>query len=333
MITIKQVSELSGVSKSTVSRVITGKGAVSEASRKRVQSAVEQLGYRPNQVAQSLKRQQSDMIGLLTVHLGSPFYAGLMGGVQEALRDVGKDLIVASGYGTIEGEKRAVETLRSRGCDGLICFFEGEHPPEFLRLLSSQTPLVIVNRRDLESHHSCMSIDSYHGSCLATQYLVDHGHRDIVYFSGPNSLYDASQRLSGFVETLRQNNLEINESSILPGQYSPQSGYDRLIALASHRNKMPSAIFAADDDIAAGIYRAARELGLDIPNDLSIVGYDNSEFSEHMYPGLTTVSQPLIQLGMKAVDLLQNMLNGEEVGSSTITPSIVERGSVKIFNG
>ncbi|WP_119393974.1 LacI family DNA-binding transcriptional regulator [Salinibius halmophilus] len=333
MITIKQVSELSGVSKSTVSRVITGKGSVSAASRKRVEQAIEQLGYRPNQVAQSLKRQQSDMIGLLVVHLGSPFYAELMGGVQEALRELGKDLIVASGYGTIEGEKRAVETLRSRGCDGLICFFEGEHPPEYLRLLSNQMPIVVLNRRDLEEMFSCISIDNYHGSCLATQHLIDNGHRDIVYFSGPNSLYDANQRLSGFVDTMRKNGLTVDEGSIVTGQYSPDSGYERLLQLSKHRQQLPSAIYAADDDIAAGVYRAARELGVDIPGDLSIIGYDNADFSQHMYPGLTTIKQPLKDLGKQSVILMQSLLQQEHVDSETIKPEVIERKSVKLNNG
>lgn len=333
MITIKQVSELSGVSKSTVSRVITGKGSVSPASRKRVEQAIAQLGYRPNQVAQSLKRQQSDMIGLLVVHLGSPFYAQLMGGVQQALGELGKDLIVASGYGTVEGEKRAVETLRSRGCDGLICFIEGEHPPEYLRLLSAQTPTVILNRRDFEERFTCISIDNYHGSCLATQHLIDNGHQDIVYFSGPNSLYDANQRLAGFVDTMRQNQLTVGEGSIIPGQYSPDSGYERFIALSKHRSKLPSAIYAADDDIAAGIYRAARELGVDIPKDISVMGYDNADFSRHMYPGLTTVQQPLKALGEQSVTLMHSLLEKQSVSSVTIKPEIIERGSVQLHNG
>lgn len=333
MITIKQVSELSGVSKSTVSRVISGKGQVSKTAREKVTAAIEQLGYRPNQIAQSLKRQKSDMIGLLTVHLGSPFYAELMGGAQERLRMAGKDLIVASGYGTLEGEQAAIQMLCSRGCDGLICFIEGEHSLADLRMLSRQIPLVILNRHDLASHLTCLSIDNYHGSQVATQYLLDRGHRDIVYFSGPTHLPDAKQRLNGFIDTMYAYGIEVSDEQVVPGEYSPKSGYQRFSQLVSQRRQLPSAIYAGDDDIAAGIFHCARELGIDIPNELSVIGYDNSGFAGHMYPGLTTVTQPMRRLGEQAVDVLSALLTQQTPDSVTIRPQLFERDSVMANHG
>jgi LacI family transcriptional regulator len=332
MVTIKQVSELSGVSKSTVSRVVANNGQVSAAAREKVEKAIEQLGYRPNSFAQGLVNKRSNVIGVVVVNVGSPFYCELLGGIQDVFHGTDKHLMVTSGYGTKKDEAKVVSSLLDRQVDGLILFLEGEfNKSEFKKLVGSDLPVVFMGRDGEKLGSNSVQVNNVKGGRMAAQHLIESGHRKIVHLAGPQHYHDAQDRLKGFWEAVdTSESLDRNDCIILSGEYSEEFGYSAIYELHGKGIEY-TAICSGDDDIAAGCYVALRELGKHIPNDISIIGYDDNVHAKHMYPALTTIRQPINEVGRQASQRIIDMLSSgsNSMVNSVITPTLVERQSVK----
>jgi LacI family transcriptional regulator len=328
MANIYEVAELAGVSLATVSRVINPGAKVSEKTRQKVLSAMQQLGFQPNSIAQSLATRSSNSVGVLVSELHGPFFGAMLSAIEETLKAAGKFVLVAAGHSKEDQEREAIRFLVSRNCDALIVHCE-RLPDKFLVDHDHEkTPLVVMNRkvRGLADH--CFSLNNEIGGFLATRSLLRHKHRKIAYISGPLDWVDAKQRLAGHKRALAEAGVKFDERLLFEGDYHETGGQDALNALFA--KEIPfTALVCANDEMAAGAMAAAHERGLDLPRELSIVGYDDAPISRYVYPKLTTVHYPIADMGrMAARWVLRNVYEQEHVVQQVFEPELVERDSV-----
>ncbi|HAA96576.1 MAG TPA: LacI family transcriptional regulator, partial [Alteromonas macleodii] len=295
MPTIYQVAERAGVSLSTVSRVLNGKASVNKVLKERVEKAVKELNYRPNSVARSLANNRTDSVGVLVPELNAPFFGDLMQAVESTLRAADKHVIISVGRNCLETEKDAVEFLISRNCDALIMHAEALSDEYLLELNQSKLPVALVNRQVEGLPEACTSLDNEKGGYLATRHLLELGHKDIAYISGPTDKCDASLRLEGHKRALSEAGLPINPQLIFNGDYSEEDGKIGLLELMA-RDMPFTALVCANDWMASGAISCARDLGMSLPHDLSVVGFDDVVFAHHVFPRLTTVSNPIAEM-------------------------------------
>ena len=233
MITIKEVSELAGVSQATVSRVINGSDRVKEATRNKVRAAMASLGYQPNSAAQSLASSRSNTLGMVVSSLEGPFYGPVMSGVEEELRRLNKHVIIASGHGTEDGEKEAVQYLSNRQVDGLILLTECLEP-DYLLALDKKIPIYLINHHIEGLEHRNMWLDNEGGSYGATRYLIEQGHTQIVYIGGQPHKQDANERTAGFIRAMTEAKLPIDKHAISRTIFEVQGGVDGLNTIHQH---------------------------------------------------------------------------------------------------
>ena len=330
MVTIKQVSALSGVSKSTVSRVIANNGAVSKKAREKVDAAIIELGYRPNSFARSLKSNKSNVVGVVVVNMGSAFYADVLGGIQKAFIDSDKQLMVSSGFGDKQIEFDAISSLIDRQCDGLLLYIEGDFDKaELKQLCNRDIPIVLMGRDGTAFGYNSVQVDNQSGGYVATNTLIEAGRRKIVHLAGPQYLVDARDRLNSFWQAIKDAGIDKQQCCAIVGSYTEQFGYQATKTLLEQGTDF-DAICAGDDDIAAGVYMALREAGIKIPDDIAVVGYDDNFHARHMNPPLTSMRQPIEEIGLQAGTLLLKMMQGEQSDNinKVLDATLVQRGSI-----
>lgn len=330
MATITDVSKKAGVSRSTVSRLIAGNGYVSDEARKAVEAAIQELGYRPNTMARGLRSNRSDIIGGVVVNVSSPFYAQMIGGMQETARGAGKSIIVASGYADRDEEAHAIVELLDRACDGLILYLENALREDVLEIVArSRTPVVTVGGNECPPARARVTIDNAAGAQAGMRLLLDQGHRQIVYLSGGTIYRDTHERLSGIDAALAEIGLCRDDIHVEHGSFSETFGQEATARLLIERPDI-TAIFAGDDDVAAGALLALKAAGKRVPEDVSLLGFDDNFHARHLTPGLTTVRQPVDEAGRVATRLLLSILDGEPVAEPVITipTELIRRHSV-----
>lgn len=330
MVTINDVSRRAGVSRSTVSRVIADNGYVSEAKRKLIEAAIAELGYRPNTMARGLRSNRSNMIGGVVVDVASPFYAQMVGGMQKAARAAGKSVLIASGYADQAEESRAIIELIDRSCDGLLLYLENpirEDVADIIR--TSRTPVVTIGGDEYPVARAAVRIDNFTGALEAMRLLLAEGHRHIAYLSGGLMYRDTRDRLRGIRAALQEKGLTIDDIYVEHGDFEERfgvAGTERLLA-----SGFPvTAIFAGDDDVAAGALLALKSAGKRVPEDISLMGFDDNFHARHLTPSLTTVRQPVDEAGRVAAQLLIKILAGQvpEQAEITIEAPLIRRDSV-----
>ncbi|MCP4321544.1 MAG: LacI family transcriptional regulator [Psychromonas sp.] len=330
MVTIKQVSALSGVSKSTVSRVIANNGAVSKTAREKVDAAIAELGYRPNSFARSLKSNKSNMIGVIVVNMCSPFYGKILGGIQNAFVDSDKLLMVSSGYGDKDTEFETISSLIDRQCDGLLLFLESDFSKaEINQLCNRDIPIVLMGRDGIPYGYNSVQVDNRTGGLVVATRLIEAGYRKIVHLAGQQDQADARERLESFWKVVEQSSLDKSQCRAIFGSYTEEFGYQSTKELLAEGVDF-DAICAGDDDIAAGVYMALREAGKKIPDDVAVVGYNDNFYARHMNPPLTSMSQPIEQLGLTAGKILLEMMKDKECANinTVLGATLMERESV-----
>jgi LacI family transcriptional regulator len=328
--TITDVSKQAGVSRSTVSRLIAGKGYVSESARRAVEAAIEALGYRPNTLARGLRSNRTGIIGSVLVNVASPFYAQMVGGIQETSRSAGRSVVVASGYADRDEEARAILELIDRSCDGLILYLENPLRPDVLDILSRSSAIVVtVGGDEFAAAAARVTIDNYTGALAGMRHLLAQGHRRIAYLSGGLMYRDTRERLRGIETALAEAGMDIDDLLIEHGSFSERFGYDAAMRLVSTHPEI-TAIFGGDDDISAGALLAIKEAGLRVPEDISLLGFDDNFHARHLTPGLSTIRQPVDEAGRVAARLLLALLDGEKPHelAVTIPTELILRGSV-----
>lgn len=333
MPTIYQVAERAGVSLSTVSRVLNGKASVNKVLKERVEKAVKELNYRPNSVARSLANNRTDSVGVLVPELNAPFFGDLMQAVESTLRAADKHVIISVGRNCLETEKDAVEFLISRNCDALIMHAEALSDEYLLELNQSKLPVALVNRQVEGLPEACTSLDNEKGGYLATRHLLELGHKDIAYISGPTDKCDASLRLEGHKRALSEAGLPINPQLIFNGDYSEEDGKIGLLELMA-RDVPFTALVCANDWMASGAISCARDLGMSLPHDLSVVGFDDVVFAHHVFPRLTTVSNPIAEIAEMSAKYILNKVYGQANNVQLyFEPSLVVRESTVKHEG
>lgn len=328
MATIIDVAKLANVSKSTVSRVLTDTGSVSDLARKRVLIAIKQLDYRNNKFARGYRRNCSNTIGVVLVDMTSAYFCSLLEGIQEVFAEQGMSVLVASGYGVKEKEIHAIKSLMQRRCDGLITYLENSVDATDLSMTERfTTPLITIGPSSAFQAQASVEIDNHSGGYLAAKSLLEAGHKKIVHLAGLACYQDACKRLIGFEQAMKE--YGIDDYYVVRGKYEDQFGYSATQLLLKNGIEF-SAICAGDDDIAAGVYLALREANLSIPDQISVIGYDDNFHAKHLYPPLSTIKQPSREMGEIAAKLLLDQLDNKQAIDKClkITPSFVSRSSI-----
>lgn len=322
---IYDVAKVAGVSHQTVSRVLNVHENVSGPMREKVLSAMADLEFRPNQTAKALATGKTSTIGVLSHNTTLFGPASLLHAVQNSAREVGYTVNIVS-LKSIDHQSivEGVEELVRVGVDGIVIIAplsEGDGP---LPHVSDYLPAVLVEGEPISAIPS-INVNQFSGAAMAVEHLIALGHTKIAHISGPKNWYEAQQRLNGWRTTLLNSGLKAD--LIVTGDWSPQSGYDavkELMALGK-----PTAIFAGNDGMALGALKALSELGISVPTQMSLVGFDNMPEAPFLVPSLSTVNQDLGELGNQCVNLLVKLINHEETGETrlAIEPELIVRGS------
>lgn len=331
MVTIKHVSELAGVSSATVSRVINNPETVKGPTREKVLQAIDSLGYRHNSIAASLASNKTNTIGYVVPELHGFFYGSMMAGTEALLRKANKHMFVATGHADEKMEQEAVEDLLSRRCDALILHAEALSDEYLISLSKGRVPFVVVNRYVPEIANRCIALDNQLGGYLATKTLIEMGHSNIAYISGTLWKADGRERLNGHIRALQEAGLGYDPRLMVEGDFQVQSGVngiDKLVAA----NVPYTAVVCANDSMAAGAIEGLRKHGKLCPDDVSVIGFDNVEFSSYLYPKLTTIDYPTEAIGeMAAQWILSTVYECQDIEiEHIIRPDIVVRDSCKL---
>ncbi|GGA65077.1 repressor [Neiella marina] len=330
MATIYEVSKLAGVSLATVSRVMNQNAYVTDATKQKVLDAMKELDYRPNSAAQSLALNRSDSVGVLVAELDGPFYGPVMAGVESELRKAGKHVIIAAGHDDEDTEKDGVEFLIGRGCDALILLAETLTDEYLVELSKRDTPFVMLNRSTKTLESQCITLDNQLGGYLATKLLIDQGHRDIAYISGPLWKHDAEDRFAGHKQALEEAGIDLDPGLIFESDYREAGGSSGLLQLLNSGRKF-TALACANDEMASGAMISAMQKGIRIPDELSIVGFDNVHYARLLSPSLTTVEFPINEMGkMAARWVLKNAYGKTKLTyNNYFSPKLIQRHSSK----
>lgn len=312
--TIKDVADRSGVSIATVSRVINGADVVSEKSRKKVLEAIKELDFKPNQVARSLVLQKNTMIGVLIPALGNQFYGEILNGVEEACSELEYDVFVCTTGSDIQKEAKYLEAFRDRNCAGIIVMSRRLRPETVEVINSLKIPVIMVNRSTSGLKCPTVSIDNFRAAFELTNYLIGLGHKKIALFR--NSLdIDAFgvEQYSGFERALAEHNLIIDRELVCYGEFDPVKSYDLMTNLIKSK-KVPTAVFCTSDVMAMGVCSALIDNGIKVPEDVSVVGFNDIQLVAHYRPAITVIHQPLRKMGEEAVRMIAS-LNDEGDGT------------------
>ena len=314
VVTIRDVAKTAGVSVSTVSRVLNDKDDVAPETYEKIQRVIETLGYTSSLAAKGMRSRRTNVIGLTMPDVGDPFSIQVMKGVNQAIREFGYDLIVYTGGNSTTHtwpihEQQYVSLLNGSITDGIIVV------APTATTFSTTYPLVAVDPHPESTEFPSVIATNRAGGLAVMAYLISLGHRRIGFIGGRTDLQSALRRLEGYKAGLCQANLPIDPELIQPGDFTRQAGYTGAQKLLSLSNP-PTAIFAANDQSAIGVIEAAQEAGVRVPEDLSVVGFDNIPEASYINGGLTTVDQFIDKMGYMAVEMLVNLIQNNPMESS-----------------
>ncbi|MBD0862933.1 LacI family DNA-binding transcriptional regulator [Gordonia sp. zg691] len=326
--TIKDVAEHARVSVSTVSYVLNDSGPVAPERRNRVLDAVRVLEYSPNESARNLKRRGASRIGMVVPELTNQFFAMVTEGVQRAAsaRDVLVVLVIPDAAARSEEEQ--AKLLRSQRIDGVVYLSGTGSMPAASYELARSGPVVLVDEQIPGIDLPAVVCDSRKGAREAAMHVLDHGHRQIAVIGGPPALWTAQQRLAGYREAFAGVGLDPDAVPVYHGDYQQDSGYEAAKA-ALIANPRPSALICANDLMAVGAMEYCREAGLQMPDEVSIVGFDDLALSRLLTPRLTSVRQPAHDMGFRAANVLFDLIENDEPEQLSILPTTLQiRSSV-----
>lgn len=319
-ITIAEIARVAGVSISTVSRALSNSSyPLKDETRGRIIKLAQEMGYQPNLVARSLQNSRSNLVGIVVDRIQNLFSAATVQGIQDVLLSAGYSVSIAHSNRDKDLAIEALRSFYSRQVEGVIIINSWLHTYNDPILGMQDRPFVFVNRRFENCLQNCVGPGDNFGARLATQHLVDLGHRHIGYINGMQDWIESQNRLAGYQDVLVKNGLAVDEGLIRHGDWGVESGFmaaQELLALAER----PTAIFAANDIMAMGAIYAIQGAGLRIPQDIAIVGYDDRDFAAWIRPTLTTIRMPAFEMGEAAARLLLEQIAGEALEDATQVP-------------
>ena len=332
--TVHDLAEHAGVSAMTVSRALSGNGYVAKSTREKVLAAAEVLGYVPNISAKVLKRTRTNVLGMLVTELRSPHIAQVISAVSAATQRAGQDLFICLTAADPTGQSpMAIKHLMSGICDGLIMALP-KMPQATLEMIErSGLPAVLLDYAKGSTQMAVVRGDNYDSSRAAVEHLLGLGHRRIAFLAGSGFTGQSPERERGYADALRDAGIDIDPTLIAQGEFHQGCGFERSMALLA-LPRPPTAVFAANDEMALGVMDAARASGLRVPDDLSIIGFDDIPTASLMQPGLTTIRQATDDIADAAVRTLMRQIDTRTMSSERIEfPSrLIVRGSTGPLN-
>jgi LacI family transcriptional regulator len=324
-ITIHDIAREAGVSSSTVSRVLNGTAQVTAAKRDAVLAVVERYNYRPNVMARGLVHGRTGAVGVLTQSIASPFYGEILLGIERGLAESGYHALFTSGHWQSEAELAALDLLSGRRVDALIVLAGVVSDADLCRA-AAELPLIVIGRMvaGIEAH--CLRVDDEQAAYEATRYLIELGHRRIAHVAGPRRHQDALDRRAGYERALYEAGIAIDDRLIVEGDYTEQSGLLAVESLFSRATTF-SAIFAANDQMAYGARLALYRHNIRVPDDVSLIGFDDQPASAYTTPPLTTVRQPTHRMGQAAAEAVLRLLAGRPPALAACTTELIRRES------
>lgn len=324
-VTIKEVAKAAGVSFTTVSRALSGSPGVGETTRARIRRICEEMGYTPNAIARSMVQRRTNTIGLIVSSINNPFMSEVTESIENRLREHGYHMTVCNSSGDVELERKAYELLLERQADGILLIPVGTESYATLKPLLGRAPTIFISENLKDHPVNYVSVDNYRGGKLGTKYLISLGHKRILYLGCRRGSAAHLLRADGYRDACLKRGLEPDYLDNEAGS-SYESGY-RLAQQYFAGGQRHTAIFCAADSIAIGVMRAADELGVRIPEDISVLGFDNIFLSDLPRISLSTVEQPKPRIAASAVDMLLEQIETEEDGTSyrVIAPRLIER--------
>lgn len=310
--TIKDVARLAGVGPSTASRVVSGKGAVSQAALERVKKAIEELGYKPSHAARVLLSGSSRMIGVYIPILKGSFYTPILQLIDTELRAAGLHMVVAFGTGPGDARRQAIEGIEfliERGCDGLLAMSNDIGDEDIAALGPKRSCVVLLNHRSDELADQCFCADHRAGGVLAARTLLQLGHREIAVIAGPATAPDNVERIDGFLGELAHAGIDTGALWIAESDFSPEGGCAAATALVASKRPF-TALFCANDEMAVGALSYFQQAGIAVPGQVSVLGYDDTPSAAFSAPPLTTVQIPWRDVTLSAVNALLNRCYG-----------------------
>lgn len=331
MATILEVAKKAGVSKATVSRVLSGSGYVSPEKRALVDKAIAETGYRPNLLARNLATKTTQTIGLVvtnTLYSGN-YFSELMSQSARIMEENGRQLILADGKHTAEEEKAAIQFLLDLRCDGVIIY------PRFLSIAQMdeiisqhKQPILVINRRLRLNDSYCIFSDQQATSAAAVAHLIQLGHRDIAFITGSLDSPTGLERLSGYKSALAEQGITANNALIVEGKWNAQSGMAAVDALLAGGHAF-SAIVASNDEMAIGAMKRLAECQIPVPSAVSVIGFDDIPLAPYTIPSLSSMKMPVTEMIKETINRLVSMLDGGELSKRPTFPaSLILRDSV-----
>ena len=332
-LTIVDVAKKANVSVATVSRVMNGNYPVKEETKKRVLEVIEELNYIPNMQARELTQQKSSTIGVVVPSINNMFFPEVINGIESNLKLNSLSLVLVCSNNDKEEEKSCINNLLSRNVSGIIVIDPNTDniKSEFYHNISKQTPLVFVNGHAVSANISSVVNDEAMGASMALNYLVENNHKDILFVRGKDSYsYDIKEKV--YKEAMESLNSFKPENIINIGNGNSSETVDNTLNMFIDilKNSSATAVFACNDLMAVGVLNACKKLNIDVPNNLSIIGYDNIDLSKFVEPKLTTIDQNMFHLGTNAATLLLEKIEYDNSRSKRIilTNSLIERDTV-----
>lgn len=328
-VTMKDIAKRAGVSIRTVSRVVNGQGEISEATTARIQAIIDELGYRPNQMARGLVSNRTNSLGYVVTNLLNPFYAEVAEGILDALRTQNYQMLLSSYRNSVREQRHILESLVAQGADGIIVFPMKESVSDILRFADKFRPVVVLNHNLKHPNISVVNNDVYRGGQMVVEYLVKQGHKHIGMINAARSIQHIREQ--GFRAAMEAHALPCSDDMLVPGDDDESDIIGGMRATTRLLSLHPelTAIFCYNDLIAIGALQAAQALGRNVPDDLAIIGCDDIFMGEIVSPKLTTVRVNKNQMGRVAVELLLSMLEDKTaVGKAALLDvELVIRGT------
>lgn len=330
-VTIYDVAREANVSMATVSRVVNGNPNVKPTTRKKVLEAIDRLGYRPNAVARGLASKKTTTVGVIIPDISSIFYSELARGIEDIATMYKYNIILSNSDQNTDKELHLLNTMLGKQVDGIV-FMGGNitdvHVEEFKR---SPVPIVLAASVEEQAQTPSVNINYEQAIYDSVQLLVEKGHKRIAFVSGPMSEpINSVRKLAGYKRALEDAGIAFDDTLVAEGDYSYDSGIEALAHLLEQSDK-PTAVIAATDEMALGVIHGAQDRGVSIPEDLEVIGFDNTRLSLMVRPQLTTVVQPTYDIGAVAMRLLTKLMNKEQVDDQIVElpHRIEERQSTK----
>ena len=329
MITIRDVARQAGVSVATVSRVLNNSALVSPDTRDVVMKAVTQLGYRPNANAQALATQVSDTIGVVVMDVSDAFFGALVKAVDTVAQQHQKYVLIGNSYHEAEKERHAIEVLIRQRCSALIVHSKALSDDELSDFMQHTPGMVLINRILPGYETRCVALDDRYGAWLATRHLIQQGHTRIGYLCSNHDISDAEDRLQGYYAALEESGLPCNDRLVTFAEPDESGGEQAMTELLG-RGRHFSAVACYNDSMAAGAMGVLNDNGIDVPREISLIGFDDVLISRYVRPRLTTVRYPIVTMATQAAELALALAEQRPAPEIThlFSPTLVRRHSV-----